>query len=76
LTGTITDSTPLSNSNGGECDVDQATISPQGKYVGGGCITESSAPSSAARWAYPAGDVPTNFSNNVSEPIGAAISNK
>jgi hypothetical protein len=74
--GTITDSTPLFNSNGGECDVDQATISPFGKFYAGGCITDSSAPSTAARWSYPAGGVPTNFSTSVSEPIGAAISNK
>jgi hypothetical protein len=76
LTGTITGSTTLFNYDGGECDADQVTVSPQGKYFAGGCITESSAPSSAARWAYPAGGTPTNYSINVSEPIGAAISNK
>jgi hypothetical protein len=75
-TGTITGSTPLTNSNGGACDVDQITVSPFGKYFAGGCITESSAPSTAARWAYPAGGEPTNYSTSVSEPIGAAISNK
>jgi hypothetical protein len=75
--GTITGSTTLFNYDGGECDADQVTVSPQGKYFAGGCITESSAPSSAAnRWAYPAGGTPTNYSINVSEPIGAAISNK
>jgi hypothetical protein len=75
-TGTITGTTPLSNSNGGGCDVDQSTISPFGKFFAGGCITTGSAPSTAARWAYPAGGIPTNFSTSVSEPIGAAISNK
>jgi hypothetical protein len=75
-TGTITFSTPLFNSNGGACDVDQATISPFGKFFAGGCITEGSAPSSAARWKYPAGGEPTNFSTSVSSPTGAAISNK
>ncbi len=73
---TITGSTPLTNTDGGGCDVDQATISPGGKYFGGGCISEGSAVSVAARWAYPAGGVPTNSNANVSEPIGAAISNK
>ncbi|HEX4012773.1 MAG TPA: hypothetical protein VHX17_02650 [Candidatus Cybelea sp.] len=75
-TATITGSTPLENSDGGACDVDQGTIAPQGKYFAGGCITEGSGASTAARWAYPAGGIPTNFSTNVSEPIGAAISAK
>jgi hypothetical protein len=74
-TGTITGSTPLNNYNGGACDVDQSTISPFGKFYAGGCISESSAPSTAVRWKYPAGTV-TNYSSSVSEPIGAAISNK
>jgi len=33
-------------------------------------------PSTAARWAYPAGGERPNYSTSVSEPIGAAISNK
>jgi hypothetical protein len=74
---TITGSTPLTNTDGGGCDVDQAVISPGGKYYGGGCISEGSAPSVAARWAYPAGGAPTNSTTTgISEPIGAAISNK
>jgi hypothetical protein len=73
-TGTITGSTPLTNNGGGACDVDQGTLSPVGKYYAGGCITEATAPSAAARWAYPGGGEPTNFNTNVSEPIGAAIS--
>jgi len=75
-TGTITGSTPLTNYNGGGCDVDQATISPFGKFFAGGCITTGTAASTADRWAYPAGGEPTNYSTSVSEPIGAAISNK
>jgi hypothetical protein len=75
-TGTITGSTPLTNYDGGACDVAQGTIFPSGKYFAGGCITEGSAPSTAARWAYPAGGTPTNYSTGVEYPIGAAISNK
>ena len=72
-TGTITGSTPLTNYNGGACDVDQGTMARGGNVFAGGCITESSAPSTAARWHYPTGGVPTNYSTSVSEPIGAAI---
>jgi hypothetical protein len=75
-TATITGATPLLNSDGEACDVDQSTISPVGKYYAGGCISEGSAPSSAARWAYPVGGTPTHFTTSVGEPIGAAISNK
>jgi len=73
-TGPITGSTPLFNSNGGACDVDQATISPFGKFFAGGCTAGS--PPTADRWAYPAGGTPTNYSTKVEEPIGTAISNK
>ena len=75
-TGTITGSTVLTNYDGGACDVDQSTISPFGKFFAGGCITEGSGPSTADRWAYPAGGTPTNYSATVEYPIGAAISNK
>lgn len=71
--GTITGSTPLTNYNSGACDVDQGTIARGGKVFAGGCISESSAASTAARWSYPSGGVPTNYSTSVSEPIGAAI---
>ncbi|MGA8795928.1 MAG: hypothetical protein WB526_02525 [Candidatus Cybelea sp.] len=74
-TGTITGSTPLNNYNGDACDVDQSTISPFGKFFAGGCISDTSTPSTAARWKYPAGGT-TNYSTSVSYPIGAAISNK
>ena len=74
-TGTITGSTPLNNYNGDACDVDQSTISPFGKFFAGGCISDTSTPSTADRWAYPAGGT-TNYSTSVEFPIGAAISNK
>lgn len=74
--GTITGTTPLTNSDGGACDVDQSTVSPQGNYFGGGCISLTSAPSTADRWAYPGGGIPTNYSTSVLYPVGAAISNK
>jgi hypothetical protein len=73
--GTITGSTPLNNFDGTLCDVDQATIAPFGKYIAGGCITEGTSVSTADRWSYPSGTV-TNHATGVSEPIGAAISNK
>lgn len=75
-TATITGSTTLSNYNGTGCDVDQGTIAPFSKYFAGPCITEASASSTAARWPYPAGGDPTNYSTNVEFPIGSAISNK
>ena len=75
-TATITGSTPLSNTNGTGCDVDQAALAPFSKYFAGGCITEDSGTSTAARWAYPAGGEPTNNNTSVEYPIGAAISNK
>jgi hypothetical protein len=75
-TGTITGSTPLENNGGGACDVDQGTLGPFGKYFAGGCISETSAPSAAARWSFPAGGTPTNYTTDVEYPIGAAVSNK
>jgi hypothetical protein len=74
ITG-VTDLLDLSGQPAG--DVDQATIAPQGRYMAGGIISSDSNPSSVDRWAFPAGGVPTNFNDTtVSEPIGAAISNK
>lgn len=76
-TATITHSTPVNNYDGSACDVDQGTIAPMSKYFAGPCITQASALSSAARWAYPAGGTPGHFNNSVVEfPIGSAISNK
>jgi len=77
-TATITGVTNLSDLTGGTAfDTDQATVSPQGRYVAGPAISEDSNPSSANRWAFPAGGVPTNFNDTtLSEPIGSAISNK
>ncbi|MGC1379416.1 MAG: hypothetical protein WA814_00175 [Candidatus Baltobacteraceae bacterium] len=76
-TATITGSTPLQNFDGTACDVDQGTIAPFGRYFAGGCITEGSSFSSADRWAFPTGGTPTNYNiSGLSEPIGAAISNK
>jgi NHL repeat len=75
-TATITGSTSLTDTNGGGCDVDQGTLAPFSRYFAGGCISDSSAASVAARWAYPAGGDPTNSSTDVEFPIGSAISNK
>ena len=75
---TITGVTMLLNPSGQSTgDVDQVTIGPRGRYVAGGIISEGSNPSDVARWAFPAGGVPTNFNDTtIVEPIGAAISNK
>lgn len=76
-TATVTDSTSTPDYNGGACDVDQATLAPFSRYVAGGCINVGgSASSVAARWAYPAGGIPTDYSSALSEPLGSAISNK
>lgn len=75
-TATITGSTPLSNTNGTGCDVDQGALAPFSKYFAGGCITEGSGTTTAARWAYPVGGEPTNNNTTPEYPIGAAISNK
>lgn len=76
-TGTITGSAPLTNYDGGACDVVQGTISPHGKYFYGECaLITTGTGGTADRWAYPAGDTPTNYSTSVTSPIGAAISNK
>jgi hypothetical protein len=71
--GTITGSTPLHDYNGGACDVDQGAMAKGGKVFGAGCISSSTAPSVAGRWAYPTGGDPTNYSASVEFPIGAAI---
>ncbi len=76
-TATITGSTPLNDYSGGGCDVDQGTLAPMSKYFAGPCISQSSgASSAAARWSYPAGGNPTNYSTAAEYPIGSAISNK
>jgi hypothetical protein len=77
-TATITGVTNLSDLSGGTAfDLDQGTVSPQGRYFAGGTISEDSNPSAANRWAFPGGGTPTNFNDTtLSEPIGAAISNK
>lgn len=79
-TATLGNPTVLSAYNGANtCDVVQAVISPQQKYVAGGDAQGCGyANTSADRWAYPAGSLPTNYYNGSSlvYPIGAAISNK
>jgi hypothetical protein len=76
--GTITGVTYLLGLSGNPAgDVTQVAIGPHGRFVAGGVISESSDPSGPARWAFPAGGEPTNFSGTtVIEPIGAAISDK
>ncbi|MFZ0032776.1 MAG: hypothetical protein WAK84_12985, partial [Candidatus Cybelea sp.] len=75
---TITGVTNLLDVSGQSAgDVDQWAIAPQGRYVAAGIISQDSNPSGVARWAFPAGGVPTNFNDAaVVEPIGTAISNK
>jgi hypothetical protein len=76
-TGTVTTTTPLTDTGGGACDVDEGVIAPFSRYFAGPCISESTQSPVAARWAFPVGGNPTHFSTGVvSFPIGAAISNK
>jgi hypothetical protein len=75
-TYTVSGSTTLSNFDGTGCDVDQGALGPFGKYAGGGCITFGTSVSTSDRWSFPAGGTPGWYNNAVSEPIGAAISNK
>lgn len=74
---TIVGSAPLNNFDGTACDVDQGTISANGKYFAGPCITFAYSVSSADRWAYPSGGTPGHYNDSVvAEPIGSAISEK
>jgi hypothetical protein len=75
---TITGVTVLLTASGDPAgDVDQLTIAPQGRYVAGGILSENSNPPVLARWPFPAGGVPINVNETtLTEPIGAAISNK
>jgi hypothetical protein len=75
-TYTVSGTTTLSNFDGTACDVDQGALGPFGKYAGGGCITFGTSVSTSDRWSFPAGGTPGWYNNAVSEPIGAAISNK
>lgn len=72
---TITGSTPLTNTDGSACDVDQGTLSPLGNYFAGPCIAQGSVPSIAAVWPFSAGGAPTRYTS-VTYPVGSAISNK
>ncbi|MBV9719241.1 MAG: hypothetical protein JOZ77_07970 [Candidatus Eremiobacteraeota bacterium] len=74
-TATITGSTPLTNYEGGACDVDQGTISSSGNYFFGECalITTANA-GTVDQWTYPAGGAPVNYTTNVTSPIAAVIS--
>lgn len=78
FSGTITGVTNLQSYNGGNGDVDEAVISPFGKYLAGGMLgTMGDGGPTANRWAYPDGGSPTHYSTeSVMEPVGAAISNK
>ena len=79
--GVLGQATNYENSNGGP----QSATSIQGvvaaygkKYTAGadyeyvGCGNDGN--SSVNRWQYPAGGTPTNYTTNVTEPVGAAIS--
>lgn len=75
-TYSVSGTTNLQNFDGTACDVDQGALGPFSKYAAGGCITFGTSVSSSDRWAYPAGGTPNWYNTSVSEPIGAAISNK
>lgn len=77
--GVLGAATTYSNYNSGAvCDMVQGVIAANGKnYVAGGdyeyCGTANT---TVNRFAYPAGGNPTNNSQTIVEPIGAAISTK
>ena len=48
-TATVTRTTPLHDTNGGGCDVDQGVFAPNDKYFAGGCIAQGSDPAAVAR---------------------------
>lgn len=73
---TIVGSTPLSDYDGGACDVDQGTLAPLSKYFAGPCISKGSASSAAARWPYFTGGKPTNYTTTPAFPLGTAISDR
>ncbi len=80
--GVLGQATNYENSSGGAvCDLIQGVVAAYGKkYTAGGdyerrTCSEKSVPS-ANRWQYPTGGTPTNFTANVSGPVGAAISTK
>ncbi len=83
-TATLGSPTSLQDSQGGPvCDMVQGVISPQQNYVAGGDYDYCYGQSTANRWGYPGGGVPTNSAALPSNgyysfpgPIGAAISNK
>ena len=63
------------------CDLVQGVVAAYGnKYAAGGDYERSrcgnAGGNSANRWQYPAGGAPTNYTTNVSQPDGAAISTK
>jgi hypothetical protein len=68
--------TILSNYDGTACDNIQGALGPSSKFAVGGCLTFGTSVSIAGRWSYPAGGDAAPYTANVSEPVGAAISNK
>jgi hypothetical protein len=80
-TGSITGTTTLSNYQGGTvCDLVEGVIGTNGeKYVAGPDYESCGYTASTAdRWAYEAGGMPTNYNSSASfvEPIGGAVSTK
>ena len=86
---TVTGVTTPENSQGAAvCDLVQGVVAANGqKYITGAdyepsaylCKESGGAKTSVDRWANPAGGLPTNFYSNsedMSEPLGAAISTK
>ncbi len=79
--GTVTGTTTLSNYQGGSvCDLTQGAIAANGQQYVAGADYETCGytATTADRWAYPAGGMPTNDNTTASfvEPIGAAVYEK
>lgn len=73
---TVQSTTILNNYDGTGCDVAQGAIVRSSAVYVGPCITSASSTSSVARWSYPQGGAPANYSTKVFFPIGSAISIK
>jgi hypothetical protein len=77
-TATGTGTTRLKSFDGTNCDVVLGSLSRRNPYFAGPCITATwgitATPGIAAKWPYPTGGKPTDYSTNVFYPIGSAIS--
>jgi hypothetical protein len=62
-TATVTGTTRLKSFDGTNCDVVLGSLSRRNPYFAGPCITATSG--IAAKWPYPTGGKPTDYSTNV-----------